>query len=544
MKLPDGNDWPLFRIIAPAYPAANIYSRQAVKTTPLGPIMVATAANMLWGWRVEVYDENNYWGPRDERGLPDHEALQRERFASVVGHYCGMTSTMERVEELIKLYGSLGAVNVAGSWHAHYCPEEVLRYGADIVVHGEADNVIQDILTRLQQGKSLVGIAGTSILENDKLSTIPAQLPSESGPGRLGLQVRNLNHLPYPDFGLLRHAGNLRTHPISRITGCGQMCEFCSVRGKARWSSPQHLLGVVSWLVETRGAKSFFIVDDRLEEDIDGSIEFFRLVADKFGNSLNFSAQMRLGAATNTELLEAMKAAGVSTVFIGYESPIGGDLKSMKKGLLARKMVEWTHIIRKYFWVHGMFIFGYPGEGESLSVNEMILEFKRVIQDSGISSLQVLKVVPLVGTPLRARMEAEGRLYPLDVVGWPMYDGNWNCIKPPIGKTEKEYQAASIRIMKWFYGRLGWRIVSRAIALPIDITVRGWSWWLKGWRSFSVKSESSRISRGRSRWFRWLRPLVVKYEANRIIREWHRNANVRAFLSKLKKYRDKHGDQT
>ncbi|MBN1832425.1 MAG: hypothetical protein JW896_09965 [Deltaproteobacteria bacterium] len=38
-----------FRIIAPAYPAFNIYSRIAWKTTALGPVMVATVASLIGG---------------------------------------------------------------------------------------------------------------------------------------------------------------------------------------------------------------------------------------------------------------------------------------------------------------------------------------------------------------------------------------------------------------------------------------------------------------------------------------------------------------
>ncbi len=37
------------RIIIPAYPAFNIYSRIARKTTALGPVTVATAAREVFG---------------------------------------------------------------------------------------------------------------------------------------------------------------------------------------------------------------------------------------------------------------------------------------------------------------------------------------------------------------------------------------------------------------------------------------------------------------------------------------------------------------
>lgn len=66
------------RIIIPAYPAFNIYSRIARATTALGPVTVATAAWEVEGWDIEAIDDNNYQrsGPVTAASLPDHEALQ------------------------------------------------------------------------------------------------------------------------------------------------------------------------------------------------------------------------------------------------------------------------------------------------------------------------------------------------------------------------------------------------------------------------------------------------------------------------------------
>ena len=42
------------RIIDPAYPALNIYSYNARRTTPLGPVCVGSAVNEMEGWDVEI----------------------------------------------------------------------------------------------------------------------------------------------------------------------------------------------------------------------------------------------------------------------------------------------------------------------------------------------------------------------------------------------------------------------------------------------------------------------------------------------------------
>ena len=87
------------RIIIPAYPAFNIYSSIARMTTALGPVCVASAANEMERWDVQIVDENNLrrYGPRSDSGGADHEFLQQRRPADVVGFYGGLTSTVPRL---------------------------------------------------------------------------------------------------------------------------------------------------------------------------------------------------------------------------------------------------------------------------------------------------------------------------------------------------------------------------------------------------------------------------------------------------------------
>lgn len=64
------------------------------------------------------------------------------------------------------------------------------------------------------------------------------------------------------------------------------------------------------------------MVDYRAEEDIEGTIEFFEMLAEKYGKSKIFSVQMRLEAAKNNRLIDALRRAGVRMVCIGYKSPV------------------------------------------------------------------------------------------------------------------------------------------------------------------------------------------------------------------------------
>ena len=137
------------RIIIPAFPAFNIYSRIARVTTALGPVSVATAAREMEGWDVEVIDENNYQrsGPVTDSGLPDHAALQQLRPADVVGLYGGLTSTTPRLYELARFFRERSIPTIAGG--QHFVEENIadaLHSGVDIVVRGEAEETIKELL--------------------------------------------------------------------------------------------------------------------------------------------------------------------------------------------------------------------------------------------------------------------------------------------------------------------------------------------------------------------------------------------------------------
>lgn len=498
--------WSLFRIVIPVFKEINVFSHIAKTTTALGPIMVATVADKLWGWRVEVIDENNYrQGPRDKLGLPDHGILQKEDPAVVIGLFCGLSSTMERAWQIAEFYRNQGATVLAGGWHAHYSPEESLKKGIDVVVHGDGEMIIQQLLKAIARKKPVSEIPGISFQENEQIKTNPPEK----------LEIPDLDDLPFPNFGLLRYA-KVKIYPIGRIRGCSMHCEFCSVRGKPNWAGAEHLFETVKWLVETRRADTFFIVDDRLEEDRCGTVDFFKRITQKYGSNLNFTAQIRLEAAKDTELLTAMKNAGVRAICIGYESPIDEELIAMRKGYLSSAMVKWTKIFHSYgFFVHGMFIFGYPLKGviTIISAEERMKRLKRFIRQCRLDTIQVLRPIPAAGTDLRLRMERERKLFPLETVPWSKYDGSYICYQPN-DMTLREFQELPTKIMRWFYSPLSFvRIPLKTLIFPLDYLLRGWQRWYRGWRND-----------------------IIKYGGHLLVKGWLKHYERQSFLKNLEKF--------
>ncbi len=475
----------LLRMICPAYPAFNIYSRPARATTALGPVCVATAAHDLPGWDAELVDENNYRnGPRGEDALPDHDAIQASRRADVVGLYGGLTSTIPRLMDIAGTYKRLGATVVVGGQHfVGENIERALRGGVDIVVIGEGEQAIGEILQSDRTPEALAEIAGIAFLDAaGRVVRTPDRPP-----------ITDFDCLPIPDFGVLRYA-KLSIFPVSGVRGCGMNCEFCAVKGKPRRATPQRMLAQFAAAHERWGGKVFFIVDDLFGQHRGEALELCRMLRDyqrEVGVQFSTMVQIRLDRARDAELLTAMREAGISILAIGFESPIREELEAMDKRLDPEEMVALTRLYRRAgFRIHGMFIFGYPlpeGRSFDMPVAERVRRFRRFIRRTRLDTVQVLLPVPLPGTELTARLEKQGRIYSTDCIGLEYHDGQFPVFEPDPPLTAEAMQNGVRKIMGRFYQpRHLLAVALSVLALPTILLyfhrVRsGWQRWQKHW---------------------------------------------------------------
>jgi anaerobic magnesium-protoporphyrin IX monomethyl ester cyclase len=480
-----------FRIVIPAYPAFNIYSHIAVKTTALGPVCVASTANKMAKWDVEVIDENNLgkFGPVSKSGGADHEFLQQQRPADVVGFYGGLTSTIPRLYQLAQFYKNKGIITIAGGQHfVEDNTSDALSSGIDYIVFGEAEETITELLDAIQNGRDAGDIKGIAFLRNGKIVFTEKRE-----------QLTDFSKLPLPDFSLVRYA-KMKIYPVERIRGCGMDCEFCTVKGKPRHAEPERLLEHISSLVETRNAKHFFIVDDLFGQQRDETIRLCNLIADyekRIGRRLDITVQIRLDKARDAELLSAMQRAGVQTVAIGFESPIDAELKAMNKHMSSSEMVSWARIFHKFgFLVHGMFIFGYPlkeNTGLEISVEERVKFYKDFISKALIDTVQVMLPVPLPGTELRYRLMQQKRIYPLEDIGWEYYDGNFPLFEPDEPMTSEQMHTCSKKIMGRLYRfKYMFLIAANTFLFPAIIFFLhniqlGWQKWYRPWRNSLIR---------------------------------------------------------
>jgi radical SAM superfamily enzyme YgiQ (UPF0313 family) len=479
------------RVVIPSYPAFNIYSYIAERTTALGPVCVASAVNEMERWDAGVIDENNLrrYGPRSDSGGADHEFLQNLRPADVVGFYGGLTSTIPRLYKIARFYKDKGVTTIAGGQHfVEDNIAEALNSGIDYVVIGEGEEAIKELLWALEGKFDISSVKGIAYLDGGKIISTPTREP-----------ITDFDKLPLPDFSLIRYA-RIKLYPVERIRGCGMDCEFCTVKGKPRYASPERLLERISYLLETKNARHFFIVDDLFGQQRDETIRFCNMLEGyqkNIGRRLDFTVQIRLDKAKDQELLSAMRRAGINAVAIGFESPIEEELKAMNKRLKPEDMLSLTKIFHKFgFLVHGMFIFGYPmkeGVSFKMTAEDRVRRIKKFIKKAKIDTIQVLLPGPLAGTELRHRLKAQNRLYPIQAMGWEYYDGNFPLFEPDEPMTAEEMQESIRKIMSKFYQfKYMFMICLNIFSFPALIFFlhdikSGWKKWYRPWRNHLIR---------------------------------------------------------
>jgi len=472
------------RMVCPAYPAFNIYSGPARLMTALGPVCVATAVNDVDGWDAEIIDENNYRrGPKDTDGSPDHAALQRARPADVVGLHGGLTSTIPRLFEIARLYKSLGARTIAGG--QHFVEENIaqpLHNGVDVVVIGEGEKTIAELLACFDADGDLSAVKGIAFLKDGKVVRTPERE-----------LLTDFDELPIPDYSLLRHA-RMRYYSVSGIRGCAMHCEFCTVKAKPRFATPERMMEQFASVYEKWGGRVFFIVDDLFGQNRSDTLRLCEMLADyqkQISKRFVITVQIRLDRARDGELLKAMRQAGVNTLAIGFESPIAEELEAMNKCLKPEDMIALSRLYhRAGFRLHGMFIFGYPtreGQPFRMGAAERVHHFRRFIHKARLDTVQVLLPIPLPGTELTERLRAANRIYSTEHIGLEYYDGNFPIIEPDAPLTAENVQAGIRKIMGHFYRpnrmfSVGLHILSfPVIAFYVRGIRSGWRLWYRRW---------------------------------------------------------------
>ncbi len=354
-----------------------------------------------------------------------HEELE-DRIAEfgpdVVGIACMMTETYSDSAEMVRIARRAApkAKIILGGHNASFVAEKIIENlpEADYVVVGEGEYTFLELVRSMSNKSSIRRVKGVMYRNNGRATFTGVREP-----------VQNLDELPFPAkrllqqnarYGYFLYGGyrialkNLSGIITSR--GCPFGCTFCSCTAfsgrKVRARSPENVVKEMEYLVNERGVKQIFIVDDNFTVFPKRVMEICRLIKEKNIN-VNWFCEGRVDTASE-EMYKAMANAGCWLIFLGLESGSQRILDYYEKKTTVEKGWQAVALAQKAgIDVIGSFIVGAPIETEE--DYQKTLDFiKRA--DMDVISINSLKVLP--GTELWRRFEESGAIKPSD---WNKY---------------------------------------------------------------------------------------------------------------------------
>ena len=430
-----------------------------VSFVPLGLLQLAGDIRETGNHRIKILD-------LDVEDLPFQRVIDIASKSDLVGINLTATAAHNsavKIAEGIKSQSS-DTVVIAGGHHATFVPEELLTSGFDVVVLGEADYTVMELMEALEGKKQLRDVRGLAYKDREGVvrRTPPRPL------------IKNLDDLPLPAYDLIDRE-KYRIEPFGRgsyaasietMRGCPYACEFCSVTpmwGHTwRMKSNARILREIE-LVKKLGYNWVFFVDDDfiIPSNIKAREDLFNKMEES-GLTINFITQLRVDiVANNPGIVKRAAEVGMRVAFLGVESGDDETLKKMHKGTktsLAERAVEILHKNGVLVFI-GM-ILGSPYDTIRKALKSIRFAYK--LSDLGADVAQFTIYTPIPGTRAFVKALREGKILTLN---WEYYDMLHpvmrTSINPIILQILQTFASYTFYIRKWIKGKFSKREIPK-----------------------------------------------------------------------------------
>ncbi len=311
------------------------------------------------------------------------------------------------------------SIIVAGGEHVTALPEYCLNDcpELDVVVLGEGEHILPELLTALAQGISLAKVSGIAYRDQDHKLVLTSR----------AVRIGDIDALPRPAWdlvplenylsrGLTYHVMRGRTMPMLLSRGCPYQCTFCS--SKNMWGqmwiarNPKDVVDEIESYMRQYAANNFVFSDLTAVVAEDKIIAFCQEIIDRKLNITWQSPSLRT-EVLNEKILRLMYDSGCRELDFAIESAsekvlqevgkkndpgrmaglIGSGVR-MGMGMSANIVVglpgeTWKDVFKSYFLVLRLAVMGmheinvcqfipYPG---SKILNELVAKKKIVLND-------------------------------------------------------------------------------------------------------------------------------------------------------------------
>lgn len=362
---------------------------------PLGILYIASYLKSR-GFSVGVYDST--FSTLDEF----RARLANER-PPVVGFYTNMM-TKQNVLAMAQIAKQHGAIVILGGPEPPYYAAEYLRHGADIIVKGEGELTLEELLPHLARHglNGLERIGGIAFVNADGQVIETAPRPF----------IADLSAHPWPDreaIDIPRYMQVWKTHhgqssvSVIHARGCPYTCKWCShsVYGNThRRRTPEDAADELLWIQERYHPDLIWYADDVFAINHRWFFQYAEALKRR-GVRIPFECISRADRL-NEDVVKTLAEMGCYRLWNGSESGSQRVLDAMDRKVNVRDVQEKTHLLQKYGIETGMFIMlGY--EGETVEDIEATVEHLKIANpDVFLTTV----AYPIKGTPYYTEVES------------------------------------------------------------------------------------------------------------------------------------------
>lgn len=330
------------------------------------------------------------------------EILQKKS-AKVFGISCKTVSANRalRIAELIKQIHPESWV-VLGGIHATFQAPEMMKCceAVDIVVRGEADDIIVPLFRCLQYGGNLSKIPGIVYRDIDGHVTEVSCKKTKI----------DLDALPYPAYELFCREGSPMVPRILSARGCILKCVFCASSAlfdyKINFREPKRVVDQIQHTQDKFGVDFICLGDLTFMANLQRGREICHEMIRR-GLNIKWSCQTTVGRI-DSDTANLMKRANCVQIGLGIEGGTQEQLDCSNKNVLLSEAEEQCKIMKdagisvQTYWVLGL-----PNESYDSAMKTIEL-MSRFVHEELTDITHITVAQPYPGTPLYENPEAHG----------------------------------------------------------------------------------------------------------------------------------------
>lgn len=327
-----------------------------------------------------------------------------------------ITSALRVAREVKNKFPELPVI--FGGWHPTLAPEQTLKNKlVDVVVRGQGEVTLLELVQRYQSGEGLDGIDGISYKQGDSQVHAPERA------------VARLADLPSPayhlaDFEAYERVSGKRKLTYATSVGCPYACNYCTdtVFYHRRFNaySAEQVVKELTELVTKYRIEEVALLDSNFPVDVKRAVAIARGIYES-GVRFNwtFQASTDFLSRMSDDEVRILGASGVKFMGFGTESTSESVLKLMNKR--HQRLNELYETARKAelggIRVSFNLIFGYPGETEQDRI-ETLQTMNEIAQKHRNVGFSPNIFTPYPGIPIWPQLKEMGVKEPETLEEW------------------------------------------------------------------------------------------------------------------------------